>query len=119
MFGRIPEERYAALSAAYEEEAKELKDRRSELQDRIAAYGKRARSSEEFAELVARYTDITELTEELLNTLVEKIVVHEREDIDGEFLMRVEIHYRFIGDVGGERGDSLMTKNTIKGADRR
>ena len=119
VFGRIPEERYAALSAAYEEEAKELKDRRSELQDRIAAYGKRARSSEEFAELVARYTDITELTEELLNTLVEKIAVHEKEIVDGEVLMRVDIYYRFIGTVGDSSGDDLMAKNTIRGADRR
>ena len=61
----------------------------------------------------------TELTEELLNTLVEKIVLHEKEDVDGECLMRVEIYYRFIGSVGGSSGDDLMAKNTIGGANRR
>ena len=119
MFGRVSEERYATLSASYEDESKKLKDRYSELQDRIASYGKQSKSSGEFAELVARYTDITELTEELLNTLVEKIVLHEKEDVDGECLMRVEIYYRFIGSVGGSSGDDLMAKNTIGGAKRR
>ena len=119
VFGRIPDERYTALSASYEEEAKKLKERYLELQSRIESYGERSKSSVDFAELIARYGDITELTEELLNTLVEKIVVHEREDVDGEYLMRVEIYYRFIGSVGGERGEVLRTRNTIKGADRR
>ena len=119
VFGRIPDERYEALSASYEEEAKKLKERYLELQSRIASYGENSKSSVDFAELIARYSDITELTEELLNTLVEKIVVHEREDVDGEYLMRVEIYYRFIGSVGGERGDVLRTRNTIKGAERR
>ena len=118
VFGRVSEERYATLSASYEEESKKLKDRYTELQDRIASYGKQSKSSGEFAPLVAGYTDITELTEELLNTLVEKIVLHEKEDVDGECLMRVEIYYRFIGSVGGSSGDDLMAKNTIGGAKR-
>ena len=54
-----------------------------------------------------------------MNTLVEKIVLHEKEDVDGECLMRVEIYYRFIGSVGGSSGDDLMAKNTIGGANRR
>ena len=119
VFGRIPDERYSALSASYEEEAKKLKERYLELQSRIASYGEHSKSSVDFADLISRYTDITELTEELLNTLVEKIVVHEREEVNGEYLMRVEIYYRFIGNVGGESGDDLLAKNTIKGADRR
>ena len=45
-----------------EEESKKLKDRYAELQDRIASYGRQSKSSGEFAELFARYTDITELT---------------------------------------------------------
>ena len=119
VFGRISEERYATLSASYEDESKKLKDRYAELQDRIASYGRQSQSSEKFAELVARYTDITELSEELLNTLVEKIAVHEKEIVDGEVLMRVDIYYRFIGSVGGSSGDDLMAKNTIGGANRR
>ena len=54
------------------------------------------------------------LSVELLNTLIERVVVHEKEVIDGEFLMRVEIYYRFIGNVGGE-SDDLMAKKYRNG----
>ena len=111
VFGRVSEERYATLSASYEDESKKLKERCMELQSRISSYGKQSKSSGEFAELVSRYTDITELSEELLNTLVEKIAVHEREIVDGEALMRVDIYYRFIGSIGEEDGTYLTVKN--------
>ena len=119
VFGRIPDERYAALSASYEEEAKKTKDRYVELQGRIDSYGKYSHSSVEFADLVAGYTDIQELTEELLNMLVDRIVVHEKEIVDGKVFMRVDIYYRFIGAIGGESGDAILAKNTIRGAERR
>ena len=53
------------------------------------------------------YTNITELTEELLHTLIEKVVVHEKEVIDGETVMRIDIYYRFIGKVGNEKVEAL------------
>ena len=59
-----------------------------------------------------QYTDITELTEELLHTLIDRVVVHEKEVIDGETVMRIDIYYRFIGKVGNEGGISLKTKKT-------
>ena len=107
VFGVITDERYTTMSADYEAELKEQKDRYSELQNLLATFTKRARSAEDFAELVEQYTDITELTAELLHTLIDKIVVHEKEVIDGEVIMRVEIHYRFIGKVGNADGADL------------
>ena len=111
VFGRISEERYAALSASYEEETKRLKERHMELQGRIASYGKQSRNSEAFAELVARYSDITELSEELLNTLIEKIMIHEREIINDEVFMRVDIYYRFIGRIDRKEEMYMLAKN--------
>ena len=60
-----------------------------------------------FAKLVETYTNITEMTEGLLHTLVDKIVVHEKEVVDGEIIMRVDIYYRFIGNVGDAHGGAL------------
>ncbi len=39
----------------------------------------------------------TELNEELVHTLIEKIIVHEKEIINSETVMSIEIYYRFIG----------------------
>ena len=35
------------------------------------------------------------------------MIVHEKEVIDGETVIRIDIYYRFIGKVGGENGETL------------
>ena len=57
-------------------------------------------NAEKFAELIRQYTDITELSEELVHLLIEKIVVHEAvKGEDGSREQEVEIFYRFIGKI--------------------
>ncbi len=100
----------------------ELKTHYTEIQTQLSAYVRKARSAKEFADLVERYTNITEVTAELLHTLVEKIVVHEKEVVDGQIIMRVDIHYRFIGKVGsmdGETTDSISDKAMRREYERR
>ena len=51
------------------------------------------------------------MTAELLHTLVEKIVAHEKEVVDGQIIMQVDIYYRFIGfigKVGYKNGEALQ-----------
>ena len=48
-----------------------------------------------------------EITAELLQMLVDKIIVYEKEVIDGQIIMRVDIYYRFIGKVGTVDSNSL------------
>ena len=116
VFGRISDERFASLSADYEAESRNLKDRYNEIQVLLASYARQSHDAKEFAALVEQYTDITELTEEFLHTLIEKVVVHEKEIIDGETMMRIDIYYRFIGKVGSEDGESLKTQKTRQGS---
>ena len=116
VFGRISDERFASLSADYEAESRKLKDRYNEIQAMLVRYARQSHDAKEFAALVEQYTDITELTEELLHTLIEKVVVHEKEIIDGEIVIRIDICYRFIGKVGNEDGESLKTQKTRQGS---
>ena len=112
VFGVITDERYAAMSADYEAEQKKAKDRLSELQNLLEAFSKRTRDAKDFADLVAQYTNITELDAELLHTLIDKIVVHEKElDNDGVVVMKVDIYYRFIGKVGDMGGEDLTVSS--------
>lgn len=39
--------------------------------------------------------------------MVDKIIVYEKEVIDGQIIMRVDIYYRFIGKVGTVDSNSL------------
>ena len=90
VFGVIPVERYASMSADYEAEVKKLKDRHLELQSMMQSVKEHSLNANDFANLVERYADITKLDAELLNVLIEKIVVHEKEEIDGETVMKLD-----------------------------
>jgi hypothetical protein len=107
VFGKISDERYASMSADYEAEAKKRKERYDQLQDQLTGFQKKGRDAKAFAALVEQYTDLTDVTEELLHTLIDKVVVHEKEVVDGEIIMRVDIYYRFIGKVPGADGEDL------------
>ena len=97
VFGRLSNDLYQTLSAKYEAETKELKTRATEIQALLTEATTKTQGIQDFTNLVAPYADITELDEELVHTLIEKIIVHEKEIIDGETVMRIEIYYRFIG----------------------
>ena len=108
VFGRITENRYRTLSETYENESVEIKKRIGELSEALSrhkALGGRAR---EFAQLVEQYADITEMTEEITHTLIDSIIVHDKEMVDGEIIMRVDINYRFVGSLGDENGKDLI-----------
>ena len=108
VFGVITEERFRVMSADYEKEQTDLKVRYAELQNAILDKRKESMAIDQFIEMIEPYVNITELNEELLNTLIEKVVVHEKEVIDCQITMRVDIYYRFIGNIGDENGGYLQ-----------
>ena len=59
-----------------------------------------ALDAEKWVALIKQYANPTELTTELLNTLIEKIVIHEAtKSADGMRDQEIEIYYRFIGKI--------------------
>ena len=46
-----------------------------------------------------KYTRIDELTPEILNAFVDKIVIHEREKKDGKRTQQIDIYYSYVGIV--------------------
>lgn len=103
VFKRISEERYASMSASLEREETQLKARYDEIQTSLSRFTQQSKSAQDFADLIEQYSPITELDTVLLNTLIEKIVIHEHTDEDGNKIMPIEIYYRFIGKVGNTR----------------
>lgn len=95
--GKISEERYQSMAAAYEREQGVLKDQREALSAEIAQGEEVYQNVEYFLPLIQKYTDITELNAHILNELIEKIVVHEKQiDEDGIKSQQVDIYYKFI-----------------------
>ena len=49
-----------------------------------------------FLNIVKKYSDIEELTLDILQEFIDKIVVHHRKEITGETIQQIEIYYRVI-----------------------
>jgi len=77
--GRISDERFTELSADYEAEQKELKEKAAVLQGELSRTLEATANAEKFMKVVRKYTSFEELTPTLLREFVEKIVVHESE----------------------------------------
>ena len=98
--GRITDYNFNMLSEKYQKEQKELDEKILILKQEM----ERAMQTEEdvakWIELSKKYANPSELTAELLNALIDKIVVHEAtKDEDGNRVQEVEIFYRFIGKI--------------------
>lgn len=97
VFGVISKERYMSMSENMEKELSVLKARSNEISAALQENDNNRTNAEKFAELIENYIGITELDYELVHTLIEKIYIYERENIDGKAVVRVDIYYRFIG----------------------
>ena len=83
-----------------EAEYKELEEKISRLQAELSAEQQTALDAEKWISLIKQYANPTELTAELLNTLIEKIVIHEAtKGSDGMREQEIEIYYSFIGKI--------------------
>ncbi|MBQ7139181.1 MAG: DUF4368 domain-containing protein, partial [Clostridia bacterium] len=98
--GRITEYNFNMLSEKYQTEQQELDAKIQQLRSSMDADQQSVQDAEKWIELIRRYTNITKLSADLLNALIEKVVVHEAsKNTDGSRVQEVEIFYRFIGKI--------------------
>ena len=96
--GKISDERFAKMSANYEAEQHTLEQRVAELKALFAAEKDNAVNVDFFLSKVKKYTDIQELTAEVIREFVEKVYVHQTEYIDEQKVQRIRIVYNCIGE---------------------
>ena len=98
--GRITEYNFNMLSEKYQSEQRELDEKIRQLHKAMESAAQTAVDAEKWVGLMKQYVNPTELTAELLNTLIKKILVHEAvKGEDGSREQEVEIFYRFIGKI--------------------
>lgn len=81
--GRITNERFGFLAKSYEDEGNDLKQKILELQNALSASVQDEEKLSKFLKVVKTYTEIQELTPEILNSFIEKIYIGETEKYDG------------------------------------
>ena len=97
--GKLSEERYLKLSETYEAEQATLTERVKTLKTAIDRSKERKDRIRDFMKLVDKYSDIKELTPEIIRSFVDRIIVHEKRKENGHYRQDVEIIYNFIGAV--------------------
>ena len=114
VLGRITEEQFQALSGSYTEEMATLKEKIPEQDAAIRRLREQVCGADHFIALAKKYTDIRELSPELLRLFIRKIVVHEK-DVKWSKHARqtVEIYYNDIECVNTQADE---TKSALESA---
>ena len=98
VLGRISDEQYQILSQGYTEEQKDIRERVSVIEEKIKELRQSVTGTEKFVDMAKKYTEITELTSEILWTFIERIEICEREEKHRHYTpQEVRIYYRDIG----------------------
>ena len=105
--GRLSAERFDKLSTEYEEEQRQVKQAILELQTLIDSGEQSEFDLKEFLRNVRKYTDPEELTAEMLNDLVDKIVIHAPDKSSGKRRQKIEIYYKAAGIINVYSDDCI------------
>ena len=95
--GKIPDRHFTRLLAEYDEEQTGLETSIAEWQRQIESWNADKLKTDQFIQLVKRYTDFSELTTPMLNEFIEKVIVHEGEGRGNDRRQRIDIYLNFIG----------------------
>lgn len=103
VLGRIGDERYESMSQSYELEQVKIKKALPILKSKIDELKRQSDCADNFINVIKKYTIIDKLDAAILNELIDKIVVHHKEQAeDGRTFQQIEIYYRFVGKLGTE-----------------
>ena len=97
--GRITEYNFNMMSQKYQTEQQELTEKIEKLSAELESEKQTTVDAETWISLIKQYANPTELTVELLNTLIEKIIIHEATTVDGMREQNIDIYYRLIGKI--------------------
>ena len=98
LLGKLPDARYTVLDSQYSKEQGALADEIAVLEQQTQSAEQAKKSADCFIEMIERYEHFDVLTNRMLNELVKKIVVHEREHKGcRDTTQEIEIHFNFVG----------------------
>ncbi len=96
---KITIELFNALSANHISEQKQLREDVSNMKQELEQIITSNSNTSSFINLVRKYTDIQELTPEILLAFVDKVNIHAADKIEGKRVQQIDIYYTCIGNV--------------------
>ena len=103
VLGKITNEQFRMLSDGYNAEQREIQERIPKLQTEIEELKAASTNVDKFIDVANKYTDLKELTPEVLRVFIAKIVIHEREcKWSKASEQQIDIYFRYIGRLTAE-----------------
>ena len=114
VLGKVTSEQFRMLSEGYNEEQRTIQEEIPKLRKAIEDLKASATNVERFLEIVRKYTDIKELTPEILRTFISKIVIHERSRKHAKDAEQdIDIYFAHIGNLNRFCTDGQATPTEI------
>ena len=105
LLGKISDERFVKLSWSYEEEQKQLQTSISNLTKKLTKQQEDSLNISKFMARISKYTELPELTVEIVNELIDKIVIHKPTGTKRNRIIQIDIYYNFIGKLNNEKSE--------------
>lgn len=105
LLSKISDERFVKLSRSYEEEQKQLQTSISGLTEKLAKQQEDSLNISKFMARISKYTELPELTVEIVNELIDKIVIHKPTGTKRNRIIQIDIYYNFIGKLNNEKSE--------------
>lgn len=104
ILGTVTDAEFAQRSGRYEAEQSRLETETAAMEKLLNGWDSLKRDAKQFVNLARRVLDFSTLTAELVNTFLNRILVHEAELVNGERVQEVEICFNFIGRIDPPQG---------------
>ena len=103
VLGKITNEQFRMLSNEYNAEQREIQAQIPKLQAEIEELKAASTNVDKFIDVANKYTDLKELTPEVLRVFIAKVVIHEREcKWSKASEQQIDIYFRYIGRLTAE-----------------
>ena len=97
ILGKISDERFSKMSAGYESEQKALEAEVAEIEQKLKDADKAGVDLRMLLKGLREFTEVKELTPELVNTLIQRIEVHNSDRSSGKIRVKVDIYFTAAG----------------------
>jgi len=100
--GEITSEMFTKLSAKYIAEQEEQSASFKVAQKELVALEAKKTDTTKFIDLVRKYSQITELTPQILNEFIDKVTVHQAVKVDGKRRQDIEVYFNRVGLISSD-----------------
>lgn len=100
--GQITAEMFTKLSAKYIAEQEEQSAALKVSQKELMALEAKKTDTTKFIDLVRKYSQITELTPQILNEFIDKVTVHQAVKVDGKRRQDIEVYFNGVGQISSD-----------------